>query len=241
MNEKFVIVHRTYDPIQADMLADILRENGVTARVLGTRHGAVIGVAQHILQLHLEVPASQAGQATDFLESYFEGEGFEFPAELVDGEDEDEDEDEEGADEDSRARPEPGARRPLLAAGSVLLIFGGSHLYAQRGWTAAVMAVGQAVAFINMMSMRWHTVAIGIAMFGTLILLDLVGGQLAARAYNRGARPSPVRQLLTGAAFVAVAGVVSNYVGPRLPEPKRADAASQHVAPPFIAQPLAAD
>ena len=51
MSEKRVIVYRTSDPIQADMLGALLRENGIAACVLGTRHGAAIGVGQHILDL----------------------------------------------------------------------------------------------------------------------------------------------------------------------------------------------
>lgn len=83
MSEKLVIVHRTSDPIQADMLGELLRANRIAARVLGTRHGAAIGVSQHILELHIEVPQSQAGEATDFLEAFFEGDGAALLAEHV--------------------------------------------------------------------------------------------------------------------------------------------------------------
>ena len=75
MAEKRVIVYRTTDPIQADMLGALLRENDIAACVLGTRHGAAIGVSQHILELHIEVPYAQAGPATDFLEAFFDSDG----------------------------------------------------------------------------------------------------------------------------------------------------------------------
>ncbi|HWN67427.1 MAG TPA: DUF2007 domain-containing protein [Haliangium sp.] len=75
MAEKRVIVYRTTDPIQADMLGALLRENGIAACVLGTRHGAAIGVSQHILDLYIEVPQAQAGSATDFLEAFFDSDG----------------------------------------------------------------------------------------------------------------------------------------------------------------------
>lgn len=75
MAEKRVIVYRTTDPIQADMLGALLRENGIAACVLGTRHGAAIGVSQHILDLTIEVPQAQAGPATDFLEAFFDSDG----------------------------------------------------------------------------------------------------------------------------------------------------------------------
>ena len=75
MSESYVIVHRSFDPIQADHLGDILRDAGIAARVLGTRSAALVGVGQNIMQVHIEVPASQAGQATDVLEAYFEQDG----------------------------------------------------------------------------------------------------------------------------------------------------------------------
>jgi hypothetical protein len=71
MSERFIIVHRTYDPIQADLLGDLLRDAGIAARVTGTRSGAAIGVAQNILEVHIAVPDAQAGEATDFLVPYF--------------------------------------------------------------------------------------------------------------------------------------------------------------------------
>jgi Putative prokaryotic signal transducing protein len=74
MSGRFVIVHRTYDPIQADILGDLLRSAGVNARVTGTRSGALVGVAQNIIEVHIAVPESQAGDATDFLEAYFSAE-----------------------------------------------------------------------------------------------------------------------------------------------------------------------
>ena len=71
MSEPFVIIHRTYDPIQADLLGDLLRDAGMAARVVGTRSGASIGVGQNIIEVHIAVPRTQAGQATDFLEAFF--------------------------------------------------------------------------------------------------------------------------------------------------------------------------
>jgi hypothetical protein len=226
MSEKYVIVHRTYDPIQADIIGQILRENEIAARVLGTRHGAVIGVAQNILQQHIEVPASQAGEATDFLEAFFEGDG----AELLADQDFDDDEALEAAEE--QVARDPDIRRPLLAGGSVALLFAGSHFYSRRTWTALVIVVGQAIAVYNIMHDQWSAVVAGVTMFSALLLLDFIGGQFAVRAYNRGARPSPFRQLITGAAFVAAAGTLGAVVGPRVDQPE-ADK-QHHEAPTYF-------
>ena len=218
MRENYVIVHRTFDPIQADIIGQIMRENGIAARVLGTRHGAVIGVAQNILQQHIEVPASQAGEATDFLEVFLAGDGAEL---LRDEHGLDCTDDEElDSDADDRSGGRPGARRPLLAGGSVALLFGGSHFYCQRPWTALVLVAGQVIAVFNILHDRWSAVVAGITMFIALLALDFIGGQFAVRAHNRGVRPSAFRQLITGAAFVAAAGSLGAFVGPRVSHPE---------------------
>ena len=98
MAEKRVIVYRTTDPIQADMLGALLRENGIAACVLGTRHGAAIGVSQHILELTIEVPQAQAGPATDFLEAFFDSDGAALLAEHAGFAPEAEDDGEDGED-----------------------------------------------------------------------------------------------------------------------------------------------
>lgn len=195
------------------MLGDLMRENGMSARVLGTRHGAVIGVGQNILQMHIEVPQSQAGEATDFLEAYFRGDGaLEDEAELADV---------PGAEEPGAAGEEVAPRLPLFAAGLALVlgIAGGGHWYSRRPYTAALLAAGQVVALLNVVSAEWHRVAMGLVMLATIVLLDLAGSQVAVQAYNRGIRRSPCSQLVTGALFLALAGCLSAFLGPHIPEP----------------------
>ena len=231
MSEKYVIVHRSYDPVQTDMLGDILRENGIHARVLGTRHGAVIGVGPNILQMHIEVPRSQAGPATDFLEAFFETDG---AALLREHFDDDEDVEETAdasdwhsdntADDDDDRDDDVAAdqrRRPLFAAGISLILgaVGGGHLYARRPWTALVLAMGQLYALSLLFSDEWATVATGLLAFASLVLCDLAGSQWAVHAHNRGGRAQAGQQVLTGLAMVVVAGVISSFVGPHVPEP----------------------
>lgn len=214
MTETYVIVHRTHDAVQADMLGDLLRENGIAARVLGTRHGAVIGVGQNILQVHIEVPQGQAGEATDFIEAFLQGQG---------AEDMDEDEDDQADQAEPARTSEP---RPLFAAGMSLMLgaIGGGHFYSRRPWTACVLFAGQLVAITAIMSTfspAWEAVARSLVMFFGVVALDLGGSQLAVRAHARGVRRSPARQLVTGAMLLAVAGAASAIIGPRLPEPER--------------------
>ena len=118
VSDPFVIVHRTFDPIQADLVGDLLRDAGIAARVVGTRSGASIGVGQVIMEVHIAVPRSQAGQATDFLEEFLAADASSAGAGA-------------GADADDEDTP-PADRelRPMFAAGSAFLTFG---VVARRG------------------------------------------------------------------------------------------------------------
>lgn len=214
-----MIVYRTSLPFQADMLGDLLRENGIAARVIGTRHGAAIGAGQHIFQTHIEVPYSQAGQATDFLEGFFRVEGDqdqEFHAEPVPL---------TSAEREDRQQDGYQTRqslRPVFAAGaSLLLLSGGAHFYSRRPWTALLLIAAQILALQNVLSAEWHQVATGLVMFATIVMLDLVGGQVALRAWNRGVGASPPYQLILGAVYFAVAATAGTLLGSQLPEPKQ--------------------
>ncbi len=217
MSERFVIVHRTYDPLQADLLGDLLRDAGMAARVTGTRSGAAIGVAQNILEVHIAVPEAQAGEATDFLEAYFAGEGSgesspDDPE--VDGEDDADEEEGAGAGE----RP----LRPLFAAGSAFITFGVGHLYARRPWTAAALAAGQVVAIYFLVAgQRWDDWTIGATMLVSCIAIDLVGSIVAVRSYNAGVRRGGLFQTGVGLAYASAAMGLALAVGPALADPTR--------------------
>ncbi|ACY17845.1 DUF2007 domain-containing protein [Haliangium ochraceum] len=236
MQEHFVIVHRSSDPIQTDMLGALLRENGIAARVMGTRHGAAIGVGQNILQVHISVPQSQAGAATDFLEAFFEEDGAELIEQYIqhsdfagdEDDDEareraarwgDEDEDEDEADAPSRAAP-AGSHNATAALAS-LLFLGGAHFYTRRPITGAMLALGQLAALLLALTTclpraSAHTPTWLIAL-SPLLLMDLVGGQLAARARRRGEVLSRMRQGVLGAVFLAAAGVLLALATAALP------------------------
>ena len=207
MAEKRVTVYRTSDPIQADMLGALLRENGIAACVLGTRHGAGIGVGQHILDLHIEVPHAQAGVATDFLEAFFESDGSALLAEHAGFTQEPDDVDGgDGQPAQPRAAAVPGTQ-PLSAGLAALALLGGSHFYARRPVTAVLLAAGQ-VAALAFAFVACAAPVHGAVVVAALLGLDFLGGQVAVRARRRGVRASAVRQLATGTVFVAVAAVL---------------------------------
>lgn len=241
-SEKYVTVHRSYDPIIIEMLGDILRQHGIAARVLGTRNGAIVGVAQTILQLHIEVPQSQAGEATEFIEDFVGNHADDLPDDDY-GDDDDGggdrgNDDEHGHAEsesqvdrtaaDDRAEPEsrrPRQLRPLFAA-AVSLVFTGlgvGHLYGRRPYTGLLIAIGfwttfflggtRATSFAAM-----ATVGVTLA---ALLMFDLLGSQQAVRAWNRGGRVSVVGQLGRGVMLVAAATLLGKMIGPHVPPPER--------------------
>lgn len=215
MSDRFVIVHRSYDPIQADHLGEILRDAGIAARVNGTRSGATIGVAQNILEVHIAVPESQAGPATDFLEAYFAGEGIDDEA-FADSDEDEIDESESVAGSSASDAP-PSS---LLVAGAAFLTFGLGHVSAKRPWTGAALASGQLLALYFLLAGQdWSDWTVGFTLLGGLVLCDLVGAVMAARAHRRGIRRGTLRQSLTGIACVAGALALAMVLGPELADP----------------------
>ena len=59
---------RTDDPPLAELLVGLLGDNGIGARLIGTRHGASIGVGQQILKLRIEVADTDADRARELIE-----------------------------------------------------------------------------------------------------------------------------------------------------------------------------
>lgn len=222
MSERFVIVHRTYDPIQADLLGDLLRDAGLAARVTGTRSGAAIGVGQNILEVSIAVPEAQAGEATDFLEAYFSHDagGDRAGAALPDDDGEDDDVEED----DGGERP----LRPLFAAGSAFITFGVGHLYARRPFSAAALAAGQVVAIYFLAAGHsWDDWTVGATMLIGCIAADLVGSVIAVRAHNAGIRRGGAFQAAVGMAYASAAMGLALAVGPTLADPTRGPSADR--------------
>lgn len=219
MPERFVIVHRTYDAMQADLLGDLLRDAGLFARVTGTRSGALVGVAQNILEVHLAVPESQAAQASDFIEAYLSA-GVDAAPDSTSDPDDAEEADEGDADATART-PEV---RPLLAAGSAFLTFGVGHLYARRPATAAALMAGQLIAMAFLFGGdTWYHWTVGMTALGAVVACDVIGGVLAARAYRSGVRRSKAWQIAVGSAYVGGALGLALAVGPHLTDPTLGD------------------
>jgi hypothetical protein len=123
------------------------------------------------------------------------------------------------ADESVPISTESRPLRPLLAAGVVGLCPGGAHFYARRPLVGLAILVGQAAALATLLGNGAGRGAAAVALVA-LVLVDLVGGQLAVRAWNRGLRPSRARQAFSGRWCWRAPGALAAAVGPlidRLP------------------------
>jgi Putative prokaryotic signal transducing protein len=211
MSERSAVVFRTKDPVEGEILVDLLRREGLSARLLGTRNAALLGVAANVFDLKIEVPDEDAEEAAEVIDAYVKGERA--PPDERDPAEKDLD-DADPADE------EPPRRSAIIAGGAALLVPGGGHFYARRIITGLVLVVGYVVAFAALANGHRVESTCGALIIAFLVAADFIGGQRAVRAYNRGARPGVVRELGAGVLLVALAIGAGVLVGTHLPPPK---------------------
>jgi len=196
---RFVTVHRSFDPIAAEIARDLLVDAGLTARLSGASTGAV-GLGPALV----EVPEAAREDAERILAAH--ADDLAAP-----------DAEPDVADEPVASQAEvPHPLRALLAAGVTPVCPGGGHLYARRRVLGVLILIAQLTALVTCIvgGPRGATAA---AVFAIgLFLFDLVGAQLAVRAENRGRRPSATRQAATGAVLVALLGGVTVLATPYL-------------------------
>jgi hypothetical protein len=211
MSAGFVTVYQTTDPIQAQMLTDVLVQEGLDARLLGTRNAPLLGVGQNIIRLRIEVPESQVAAAAALVEAWETAPPLAEDADVGAAayDDEDSDDDADDAD-DERARVSP-----ILAGGIAFLIPGAAHIYARRPWTGAALLAGLVLALVGMGGGRVEASASAVVLFG-IVAYDLIGGQIAVRSFNRGIRLGFWRQLAVGAGALAVIGGAAAVIAPRV-------------------------
>jgi hypothetical protein len=214
MVDGYVTVHKTSDPVEAEMLEELLRDGGLDVRLLGTRNAALLGAAQHIMSLRLEVPAEQQEQAQELLKAYTaKGELSAEQPEVTASTEEEKD----WAQHRERLSH-------VKAGGATIVIFGGSHMYARRPYTSLFLALGQLLALAGLLFGSYLEHNAATMLFFGLLLFDLVFGQLAIRAWNRGERAGKGKQALSGLVAVMVLGTLGVLLAPHyVPRPSRED------------------
>jgi hypothetical protein len=63
----YVVVHETRDPAQGEVLAELLRNEGIAARFRGVAT-TLVGVTRNVVAMAVEVPAEQEARARQFLD-----------------------------------------------------------------------------------------------------------------------------------------------------------------------------
>jgi len=230
-SEEFVTIHRTGDPVTGEMLEDVLRGEGFDARLLGTRNAALLGAGQSIFRLKIEVPADQAEEAAAVLEavlSEVEGEDDEDEEFYLGDEDPPEDGptvdrpddaardeyqpprklDSGGAKKDKdEPRPPKTLKKRALAAGLPVVMPGLGQVYAGRPWAGLMLMAGVMASFV------WGMLTGDFGLFGAgylfALLTDVIAGQFAAVAFNRGVETGVGTQLGFGIAQVAFVGALA--------------------------------
>jgi hypothetical protein len=208
MADDFTRVHETTDPVEAEMLLDLLRQEGFDARLIGTRSAALIGASPAILPLRIEVPAEDAEEARACVKAVLDGGQVEAGEGGEDGAD---GEVEEPEVEREAASANGGRRSLLLAAGCTFVLPGGCHFYAGRPWSGAILAVGfvAALGFALLAAGERDATMLAALVMPALLACDLAAGLAAVRATNRGVRSSRARQIARGVVLVLVAGALA--------------------------------
>ncbi len=189
-----VTLHRGHDPVAAEILVDLLEQAGVPARRFGGSPGAPFGSA--LVETRVDVPAEHEDEARRVLAAHAGAVAL--------------------PDEEPAEPAADPALRPLLAAGVTPICPGAAHVYARRPLLGAVILAGQSAA-IALMFVAGRRPAAAAALFACgLFLFDLVGGQLAVRAHNRGARRGRAWQLATGALVCLGLGGLAAVCAPLL-------------------------
>lgn len=199
-----VTVYRTTDPMRAQLLAEFLEQQGIQARHVGTRHGAGIGVAQHILKQRIEVPADRLDEAREVVADFETAHGAEPQTDEADrqlrgrrrG---------KGERDPPTAQPPrvPPRLSPMLAAGVVVVVPGGGHFYARNPWIGLSMVLGWIAALAGAFASPDAGAFTGLSLV-LLLAFDLVDAQLAVRDHNAGKRRSRGAQLARGFGALAV-------------------------------------
>ena len=73
MSEEYVAIYRSSSTVQTNLIENILLNEGIAVRVIGTRRGGSVGIGQNICSCRFEVPAEDAERSRELLEHLVDG------------------------------------------------------------------------------------------------------------------------------------------------------------------------
>ena len=211
-HDGYVTIHRTTDAAQGELLAQMLRSEGIDARFYRVS-SALIGIPNFMMEMTVDVPIKSEARARELLRDLEYVGAFDSARAVGNEADnvgtarraEEGDGGETGEAAGTRAA-DASRRNPFLAPGFAFLLPGGAHLYARRPWTALVIAVGLVSCVIGLSVAGG---ALGLEAVATvamaLVFGDAIGSFRAARGENRGLQVTRGRQLAAGFGLLGVA------------------------------------
>jgi len=214
-DDGYVAIHRTTDVAEGELMAEMLRREGIAARFHRVS-SSLIGVPMFLIEMTVDVPIDSEARARAVLHDleYVGADGAAKSEEEEGGGDE--------ADDGAPGEPAVSGRKPVLAAGFAFFVPGGGHLYARRPWTTLVLTLGVLVGFAIAIATRGaFLLELAVSIWLAVIGCDAVAGIRAVRAGNRGEQRPRGAQLsfgirLLGLAIVIGAGTRLATAAPRL-------------------------
>ena len=207
-DDGYTTILRTTDPAQGELVAEMLRREGIDARFHQVS-STLIGMPGNLFEMTVDVPTEREALARELLAdleyvgaSQAARREDDEPAAGGDVDDEPVEGAREGANEPLRYR------RPMLAAGFAFFLPGGGHLYARRPWTALVLAVGVVVCLT--MAVVGSAGVVFVTALSVIVICDAFGGVRAARAELRGEHRSSAGQLARGVGMLCVAAAIGS-------------------------------
>lgn len=191
-NDDFTTIAELHDPVRAEIIKDLLGQEGIPVQLPGLEHRSLMGGAA-FLTLSLKVPRSRVEEAVELIEA------LEDPDAEIDVEDEAElglrpspDMSNTGSDGPYRGHvgghaevERPRLKRVASFAGLVLT-FGAAHFYAQHPRTGLVLLLSE----LGLLTVTFTTAPAAGLFLVPLILIDIVGACHRIDVAN-GERPSP--------------------------------------------------
>jgi uncharacterized membrane protein YjjB (DUF3815 family) len=193
-DDGYTTIHRTTDAAQGEMMAEMLRREGIAARFHKVSSN-LIGMSPLLIEMTVDVPVESEARARELLGD------LEYTAAA--------DALEAGPEEE--AAPTARSRwRALARSGFTLFLPGTCHLYAGRPWTALVLAAAAAGCVGIMVSVERESLAFGAALAALIVIMpcDMIAGVRAAAAENLGRHAERGRQVVTGLLLAAVAATI---------------------------------
>lgn len=219
--DELVIVLRVRDPVRADLIRELLEDDGIAVSVPGAMHRGMLGIEGGFLELPILVPRRHLARAEEIIVATEHHDG------LVTGTDGDDADDpsREQARHDaapdvggSFSKPSEGRGAPYRAAVvkrtapsprlkrisgfiAIAVTFGAGHWYSRETTSGLVITLAQIAAIWVAMAVHpWAIVAVL-----ALVAYDFVGSMRAADRFNAGRPLSNNQQAVRSLGAVLVA------------------------------------